>query len=569
MAVPIPSVSITVQDGQLSTADLTKRPIAVVGCSSAGTVDTPTLCANTTQLADFGEGPAISLASKILKDGKCRVLFVRTTAGQAKSIGSASHTGTGTSVLTVTGTPKAKYSLKVTATSSVTVGSGTFTITYSLDGGTTTSDAVTMPNASPSTYDIPGTGLNLSFGAGTIVSTDTFTSTISNGAALSSVTLTGTGDAMTVSGTPNDAYDVQVLVTRSGTPGTAPYPGIQVSLDGGVNFNGEVRLTATTYLVPSTGITLTFGGDVVEGDTYDFASTGPAWANANVSTALTALQNTTKDFQLIALAGQLNTTLFSTISTALETFADAGKYVRILTESPDQGAFPTESMWMDVLDAGWGALSGKRIVVCAGDEQISSPSSNADLSGFAETRSCLWSAAAQAAFVSIATDLAWVGLGPLPGVLEIDHDERQNEGLNADRFLTTTTLPTLGDQVYICNPITFAPNGSDFDLLQNGRVMDEACRVTRQFFTSRLSSSVRLDPQTGYIREADAQTLELKCNAALSASLITTRQASGSSVTVSRTDAIASTRTLTVVVKVVPLGYIKTVEETIGFSTTL
>ena len=63
----------------------------------------------------------------------------------------------------------------------------------------------------------------------------------------------------------------------------------------------------------------------------------------------------------------------------------------------------------------------------------------------------------------------------------------------------------------------------------------------------------------------DAQALELGCNAQLKAVLVDPGAVSNATTVVNRTTNILSTKTLEVTVKVIPLGYLKTINITLTF----
>lgn len=84
------------------------------------------------------------------------------------------------------------------------------------------------------------------------------------------------GGTVTPSGSPNGNYSVEVLVTTSGALGAAV---VQISIDGGNNFASPLTVPASgTYQIPllnglqQTGVTVTFAGSFVSGDTYSFTS---------------------------------------------------------------------------------------------------------------------------------------------------------------------------------------------------------------------------------------------------------------------------------------------------------
>jgi hypothetical protein len=111
-----------------------------------------------------------------------------------------------------------------------------------------------------------------------------------------------------------------------------------------------------------------------------------------------------------------------------------------------------------------------------------------------------------------------------------------------------------------------APAGSDFAFAQYRRVMDLACTVARAALVKYLNDSVRLDPTTGFILEAEARAIEADVNGQLEDKLVASGQASSSSVTIKRDANIGGTQTMPVTVRVQPLGYAKFITVDIGFA---
>lgn len=101
--------------------------------------------------------------------------------------------------------------------------------------------------------------------------------------------VTGTS-AITFTGTPLDAEEIVVEVVTGGTVGTAGIV-IRTSRDRGRTWGGNVRLgTATSYLIPDTGITVAFAaGTLVAGDTaYQYCS-APDYNAAGLSIGFSSL----------------------------------------------------------------------------------------------------------------------------------------------------------------------------------------------------------------------------------------------------------------------------------------
>src|SRR6185436_16793991 len=102
----------------------------------------------------------------------------------------------------------------------------------------------------------------------------------------SAVTQNGGGPVVTLTGTPVDRFDGIVRIVLGGAVGTATF---QFSLDGGDTYS-PVTTTASTYLMPNSGVTLNFaGGTYVAATTYSFTCTAPYFTTTNLNTAFTAL----------------------------------------------------------------------------------------------------------------------------------------------------------------------------------------------------------------------------------------------------------------------------------------
>lgn len=395
----------------------------------------------------------------------------------------------------------------------------------------------------------------------------------------SSVTFDGTGTSvMTVTGTPNDDYTVLVTVTRDGTAGTDPEPGFTVSYDGGLTTSREIRVPANRQYASDagvTGLTLNFtAATMVEGDTYTFTSTAPTWAASDVATAVDALKASPKNGAILYVAGSCSKSQSDTILTAVGEFAGRKKFERLILEAVDIVSPQTEAQWMTAISTDWSTASNDRLVVGAGAARVSSA-----ITGIKYRRNIGHLALVRAGRRNISRDIGAAAdgalcpqyegtntTGPLSGVPvdTVYHDEGLNPGLNDNRFMTVTTIEGLTGY-YVTNPSIMTGPTSDFDLLQLGRVMDEGCRVVNQFFAPKLSTDVRVNPVTGFILERDARALESGCDAALNAAIVNTGDASFVQTVVSRVDNILTTKTLTVTVSIVPLGYIKTVDVTMTF----
>ncbi len=384
----------------------------------------------------------------------------------------------------------------------------------------------------------------------------------------SSGAVTHTGSAglsvMTVSvGAAYDQYDAIITIVRAGTVGTGIPGGFTYSLDGGLTTSVEIRMPVSgDYVIPNTGLTIHFTvATIGVGDTYTFATVAPAWANADLTSAGAALRVSPKIAGLMHVVGPMNATAAGVLHTALAAFPASKKFIRALVETVDFTS--TEAAWITTITTDFALFTSDYISVAAAP--LLYPSA---INGVNFRRSCAFPAIVRLSQVAISQSAAEVSLGAMPSVTTCYHDELAVPGLDADRFLTMTSIPGLTG-FYITRPLLMYGVGSDFTEIQYGRVMDEACRIVYSFFVQRLNSRVRLNPSTGRILEKDARALETGCDSALQSGLVNPGDASAEQVVVSRADNITSTKTLTVTARILPVGYIEYVVVTIGFVTAI
>lgn len=389
------------------------------------------------------------------------------------------------------------------------------------------------------------------------------------------VTHTGTGaSVMSVSGTPLDDYNIIVEVVRAGTAGTDPEPGFTISLDGGLSATAEIRMPAShsyTGLVPSTGLTFAFtAASLIVGDTYTLQSTGPTANSASVQAALTALRDDKKVVGLAYIVGAMAASTASAVATVADTFIAKKKFIRVIGEARDinVAGSETEAQWMTSIENDYATFATDLMGIAATPCIVASAINGVQ---FRRGGGGMWAGIKRAGLVRFGRSIGAVEDGALVGIDTVFHDESLNPGLNADRFITLTSYPgEIG--YYITLPNLMCSPGSDFSELQFGRVMDEVSRTNYAFFVKKLNTDVRVESRgvrAGKILKRDALTLQAKANSAQNDAVIATGNASAVDVQVTLDDNIVTTKTLTVITQVVPLGYLEQINITETFTTSL
>lgn len=478
-------------------------------------------------------------------------------AGDTYSATSVVHGPTGTGTVVPSGTPVAtsassRGSYRVIVQIVLGGAVATATFKYSLDGGVTYNTGTITTAA---TVVLTGTGITLTF-SGTFTAADFYEFIAVAGSAA------GTG-AVTVSGSPLDAYQVQVKVTTTGTNLAAATGAFQYSLDDGRTFSPVIAIpTGGTYVVPTTGLTLTFangvgtGDSFVTGDVFQFATIGPGYTTTDLTNAWTAYLASTQRARVAHIVGVPSTaTATATVAATVDTLLTAAATVFVYMRAILDGADDTDANFLTA----FASFVSARIAVCVGFADLTS-----SISGRIFKRSIGWAVAARAAKKPLAEDLARVRSGPLQGVQRLYRDEAKTPNLDSARFTTARTFEgKIG--FYITNGNLMCAVGSDFTLFQRGEVIDVAAAVGRATLLDFLSDALRVNAATGFIDERDARSIEADVAAAENVALLAPQSVSAIAVLVNRTDNLLSDPTVRAKVRVTPLGYAKQIEVEIGY----
>ena len=422
----------------------------------------------------------------------------------------------------------------------------------------------------------------------TSVGTNTSVSSKSGNTSTSVVTLTGN---------PLDTYYGLATVLIGGTIGTGPIQ-LGLSVDGGRSTYATVNLgTASSCAVsPSgvnqTGLTLNFGaGSLNVGDQFYWLSSEPQASNASVTSAIQALYSLPFGEQPIVIydagchATGSDVTAYDTQMTAL---FNKRRFMRMYTAAQDATwggtSTMTENTWIATIEASHANDSSFRVGVSAGHYNVTSPVDQAQY-----RRPLSWLAAVRNAGNAIQVDLGRVedgALAPLtlpnqatwPSAISnpvtggssgtgdgfLYHNEGAVPSLDAARFMTALQYVGLPG-FYITDPQLMATPGSDFNELTHGLVIDAACLIWYMYATQKLRSGVRVNKATGFIYETDRQQIQLGGTQALRNVLTPGNVVTDVYVTLSASDPILSTSTLSATVSVIPLGLIEVINTTIQF----
>lgn len=156
-------INVEVEDGNLGRNSSTATHAQVkIGVSSAES-SVPLLITNAMKPEDIkeklGYTPLADACIDAVENGLKTIYAIPMKADVPGEIGEVTHTGTGAGTFEAKGTPNNAYDIVVQITETGNTNEGSFR--YSIDGGNNFMEENTIPLGGE--YDIPGTGLSLSF----------------------------------------------------------------------------------------------------------------------------------------------------------------------------------------------------------------------------------------------------------------------------------------------------------------------------------------------------------------------------------------------------------------------
>lgn len=577
----IAKLSASINRRGLGLARTLALPLAILGCSSDGAEDTPTLVTAPDALVDaFGAGPAVSLAAKLLQEAGGPVLFTRipeTTAGQlgaysqegagssAAGTLTADGSNTATAIPALTGTPDLPYAVRIRVTTAGSNIAANPAVQISLDGGLTWF-AADATNVSATPTAIGDTGLLLAWTDGTFVLNDFWTAYGANSATPADAT---GATVLSLSGTPVDDYDVRVTVTRAASTPSAGTGAVRYSLDGGETFAAEQAVPSSgAVILGETGITVTFSSaSLVEGDVYRFKTAAPAFSAAALATTLATLEEAgVPDHEGVIIVGAIDGTYLDEIEAAQERLITATTPRWFLAHARDQGAAifgETESQWVAALIGATPGFAGSGtapdfITVFAGAAIVDDP-----LTGAQARRSSLHAVAPRIAAIDYVEHPGRVRSGKL-ALRSLVHDLASTTAriLDAQGFAGAQTIQ--GQSGAFATARTRAASGSDFTQFMRGRVMCRAMRLVISRLSEEVNETVLLNPD-GTIRADVADGLDAALTSYIRRQL--GERVSDAAVAVDRSvDLTAEDAELPFDLSLVPVGYASRISLTGSFN---
>lgn len=181
----------------------------------------------------------------------------------------------------------------------------------------------------------------------------------------------GSGGTVAVSGAPNDGYQVSVQIAQPGGLGAGAFTISLGNAQGLPLYNGTFQIPAGgTFVIPDTGLTLTFTGTFDLFDTFKFSCTAPQSTLSDVVSALLYFLTRPEQASLIAVAGDIAVVNIPAWVAALQSIANqleaAHKYVGILLEYAGPAVGQTNGQWATQVSGVLASLAAPRVSVFGG-----------------------------------------------------------------------------------------------------------------------------------------------------------------------------------------------------------
>lgn len=378
--------------------------------------------------------------------------------------------------------------------------------------------------------------------------------------AIGQVAHTGSGKAtVAASGSPRNDYEVIITIEEGGLLNAAI---AHITIDG-VDQKHFTIPTGGSYEIPGTGITLTFTAaeesEFVAGDTYTFMTEAPKASNAEILAAVDTLLNSAYDYEWIAIAGVSDATLWAALDTKATEAMNAYRYIHFKAQARYLDDEETVDDWVTALTGSErGTTVGGRVQICAGWVECSDPY------GAIDVRGALGWSCGMSAQKDVMEPVDHVGSSALSGILRLMPDGLNDGHINAlDNAGYLTLCQYIGlTGVYITHGRMFAEATSDFGLEERRRVMDLACKNVRIAQLSYINSTVTI----GADGSAEGLDMFKAITEQVLDNMVAAGQISSYEVYIDEDQDLLSTETLRTTIRIVPLGKMSFIENTISYS---
>lgn len=322
----------------------------------------------------------------------------------------------------------------------------------------------------------------------------------------SDVKHTGTGaETVTVSGSPNNAYDVVAKIVTAGNTngGTFCY-----SIDGGNNFSEELTIPLNgEYGINGTGLTLQFadaedGTSFVENDAYAFSTTAPTMSNSSVLKAVETLVDFNKTIEVCHIVGVSGKALWAALQSEAKDFLNLYKKPLIfLCEARACGDGETLDEYLAAMAAERKGISSLYVCVSMTYAVYQRKDLRIQVINMAGVISGLIGEAKESLSIGCVEEFP-ISCAKLQKMVP-DGIETYSEEFDAMGY-TVFRRYAGRDDFYVANANVMAPPGSDFPYVESVRVLNRIVRDIAMQASDKIQAEVDPNDLEGSVAKIEA-----------------------------------------------------------------
>ena len=385
------------------------------------------------------------------------------------------------------------------------------------------------------------------------------------GAVTAKASNSGAG-SITVAGSPRNAYDIEVIITKAGGLNDAAF---KVKKDGVLSGAETVPASPGTYTIKDTGLTLTFApGAPGAGeqsfalrDSFSFSSTAPEASTGDILSSVDTLIDSAYQFEWIAVSGISASALWVSLDAkAAGAESKKGRYIHFKVQVRGPASGETVDGWVTALTGTErGPCVSKRVQVYAAHVVETD-----GISGGKDERHAIGLACGMSARRKVHEPVDATKYGPVPSVTALRPKGIKGSHIDALDNAGYTTLCTYPGEkgFYITHGRMLAGLTSDFGLEERRRVMDYALKRVRDAQFKSINDTVEVG--------ADGSMEGIEVFEAVSDQPLRLMEQdgmiSGGEIIIDKKQDILATEKLKTRVRIRPLGKASWIENVISFT---
>lgn len=298
---------------------------------------------------------------------------------------------------------------------------------------------------------------------------------------------------VTMSGKPNNAFDIKVVITGKGVLNSATF---KYSVNGGYTYSEELSVPLSgEFDIPDTGLDITFAvADTQEyevGDTFGWETTAPQLTNENIIAGIEKIKNIKDEAELVHIVGSCKPETWASVSELQKTLQNKYHKPLIFILEAFEKADKSISEYVEEMKAARKNIKNFEIQVCPARAMylgMDGVTRDINLAGIVcglYAKTAVNRSIGETAVISISEEKIY---SLLPAGLDDDAiDELDDLG-----YLTFRQYDGLSGY-YVNNARMLGPEGTDFVYAEDVRVVNKIIRETRKEALLQLQSDIDLE----------------------------------------------------------------------------